>query len=654
MLSNYNKGIELLQEKKFQEAYEEFSKAYNDSNNDYPSLYFRATTDFFYLKDNIDQTIKDFELLISLKGKNSTYHNECIEFLVILYDAKNEFDKIIKCGEEALKVIADGKGQKVFDLQQQICYILARAYYHQDNDEAYERGVELIDDCINETEDDLDVDYYLLKVELLIRLASFDEANNELQKIQAKYGSSALFYNVQTDYYYEKARTANENEVIDIASHALISLENWERYDDESSKYSINVKKARILTLMKKYDEALLVLDKIINSDNEADIIEEKIYVYDLIGDYQEPIKLCEEYLKRKDDAMISYSLAFMLFQNAREKEEYERCKKLFKKAYDDLKLPYLLFDLYKVNCELELYEENYLLLKQASKDFPNNGKIYYYLAITCNRINKPYDEQLEYYQNAHKFGFINELEMLDEITIIVEKPNKYYRIVKKHKKDPLEELDPWSIRRMGIRYLYGEDCFKINYNFAYKYLSEASKQLPDSSCLKTTMGRYYEKSKNNTEKIFTTYSEAYKEYTLDEDASCNCAAGYLAHAYLNGIGTKIDIDKAKELIIEAYKKRGIYSSNIVIYLYTYFALQNMEGFDKTEALKCLETTYPFYRYELTRYMYLVKIKKALHMDYSCDEQMIKKCLKYSSKEVKKYYKENKNKDICYPCFNNY
>ena len=32
---------------------------------------------------------------------------------------------------------------------------------------------------------------------------------------------------------------------------------------------------------MKKYDEALLVLDKIINSDNEADIIEEKIYVYD-------------------------------------------------------------------------------------------------------------------------------------------------------------------------------------------------------------------------------------------------------------------------------------------------------------------------------------------------------------------------------------
>ena len=48
-------------------------------------------------------------------------------------------------------------------------------------------------------------------------------------------------------------------------------------------------------------------------------------------------------------------------------------------------------------------------------------------------------------------------------------------------------------------------------------------------------------------------YKEAYLKRINYFAAQCVCSDGYMAHAYLNGIGTKVDEEKAKEITLNAF-----------------------------------------------------------------------------------------------------
>ena len=248
----------------------------------------------------------------------------------------------------------------------------------------------------------------------------------------------------------------------------------------------------------------------------------------------------------------------------------------------------------------------------------------------------------------SYDLGYINEIEFLDDVLGLAEDPKPYIKLALKHKNDDIEILDPWSKRKMAIRYLYGDDGYKQDFYKAYTYLEYALKELPDKSCIYSSMGKYYE-FKNKPEDAFKLYEKAYGLYTLDSYNPCNCASSYLAHAYLNGIGVEKDASKAKELVLEALKEKGKYSTNGIFYLYAYFALNGEDGFDLAYAKELLELTSTFNRYEVSKYLMISKINKKLKIDDKVNQKRLKRALKFADKYSKQYYKHNKNKDIIYP-----
>ena len=170
---------------------------------------------------------------------------------------------------------------------------------------------------------------------------------------------------------------------------------------------------------------------------------------------------------------------------------------------------------------------------------------------------------------------------------------------------------------------------------------------------MKTALGRAYELN-HSSMAAFKCYEEAYQAELAEALPVCNCANGYLAHAYINGIGTNVDEEKAKKLILEGISFLKEKSSNIVIYLYAYFALKGDKRFSLSTALSYLETKYPFYRYEISRAIMINIIRKKLSLSTKNSQEYIKQCLKQGNKTAKLYYKENKNKELIYPLFNNY
>ena len=152
----------------------------------------------------------------------------------------------------------------------------------------------------------------------------------------------------------------------------------------------------------------------------------------------------------------------------------------------------------------------------------------------------------------------------------------------------------------------------------------------------------------------FEQYKKAYEIYKKEIHMTCNCANGYLAYSYLNGIGTNKDEELAKELIIEGINKDGMLSAGLVIYHYAYFALLGDSRFSLEKALKYLSSNFAFDRYDIVRYLLTNKVCDKLKIEHVYNEQMIKKCLSQVSKEFVKYYKQNKDLNVVYPYYKSF
>ena len=97
----------------------------------------------------------------------------------------------------------------------------------------------------------------------------------------------------------------------------------------------------------------------------------------------------------------------------------------------------------------------------------------------------------------------------------------------------------------------------------------------------------------------------------------------------------------------------GKNASNSVIYLYAYFALNEEKDFDLKLAKELLSSTHTFDRYEISKFVMLKQIKKLNINDKDLD-LMIKRCLKFITKEAKLYYKENIKQEVSYPYFRDF
>ena len=139
-----------------------------------------------------------------------------------------------------------------------------------------------------------------------------------------------------------------------------------------------------------------------------------------------------------------------------------------------------------------------------------------------------------------------------------------------------------------------------------------------------------------------------------DSHSTCQCAAGYLAHAYYQGIGTAKNIDEAIRIIQNAYPVEKEVSDSSVLYLYAFFALKGYPGFDLYQAINNLEHPAAFQRYEITRFQLLITLYEKVGRPTQNLRRQLHRAYYFDSILARKYYQKHRNDPIYYPFFNHY
>ncbi|MCM1513999.1 MAG: hypothetical protein NC090_03330 [Anaeroplasma bactoclasticum] len=598
-------------------------------------IYTRATLDISQIREHHQQSIDDFTYLIAKKTK---YVQESHGFLALLYDSISEIDQVILHGTEALK--------KKCTFENDIKFALARAYARKEDEASFRESLYYIQDCIdhlNEFDDEMQL--RICKIDVLISLERLEEAEQEISQFRIDFAQTGMTY-------YLKARLAMQaykkdmsktHYLDDVISNASIYLQ-YEENDDLTRLMMVEA-----YTLKKSYQQALALLDEMENDENQEYILLEKTKVYEALEEYSEGILMMDQYLTMHESWKIYY-IKGVFHKLRREQEDLTQAKESFLKAYQLSEISSILTDVIDVNHELGLDVDTYQLLC-STLEKEKDGRLYYILADVAFKLEKGYDEILGYYEKAFEYGYLNELEYLDILSDYSVLDRQQKQKIKKYSKRNIASLPRWGKRKMAVRFMYGENGIKQNLKKAQTLLEmEVESNL--SSCVLALLGRDLELMKNE-EDAFEFYQKAYQEIAEESHPHCDCAYGYLAHAYLEGKGVTKDIEKAKQIILSAVEKVGTGCCSHTAYYYAYFYLVGDSRFTAKMALALLESNYPFYRYDVSRLVLLKQVVEKSNYKSHKLAEIEHEIIAALDKKEQQYYDAQKDQTSSLPYWKN-
>lgn len=619
MMNDIIKAFQLVEEEKYKEAYEAFSNLIGDKALENDARYSRAMIDISRLKEHFENTINDLKELINKKTK---YAKISYSFLTLVYDELDMIDEVIKYGK--LAIINDTP------FANEIYFALSRAYARRGNDEDLEEALKMINECLKDKELEEELDYLICKCDILISLEKFDEASQEIDHLVSSFGHSGVVY-------YLKARLAMKKyyktDHIALVDEAIYNAEICLQYEEHD--YSVKTLLIEGYTIKKDYTKALEIIDTMKTEVNEEDMIMEKVKVYDDAKEYQKALDLIIPYLHNHQSWKLKYMEGALLLDM--DSNKIEMTLNCFREAYELFPNNGIMLDILKVNRMLKREEDNYQFL-QTIIQTRAEGIIYFNLAETALRINKPYDEIIKYYYQVYELGYIDKLEYYDSICNYTNS-KKMNKIIKKNEKNALQGDSVWSKRKVAIRYIYQENGYHQNLKKGKKIIEQCLNEYGDDSCTLSLYARCLELS-NNNQKAFHYYQKAYEKIKKVIEPDCDCAYGYYAYAKISGIGTDVEIDEAKNIILSVINKSGKYTCSHIVYFYAYFYLLNDERFSGEFAKEMLEENYPFYRYEISRIVLLSQVINKLKIKSNKLDELLLDMDEYDKNEIK-YYNEN-------------
>lgn len=598
-------------------------------------IYTRATLDISQIREHHQQSIDDFTYLIAQKTK---YVQESHGFLALLYDSISEIDQVILHGTQALK--------KNCTFENDVKFALARAYARKEDEESFQKSLYYIQDCIdhlNEFDDEMQL--RICKIDVLISLERLDEAEKEINQFRVDFSQTGMTYYLRARLAMQayKKDTSKTYYLDDVISNASIYLQ-YEENDDLTKLMMVEA-----YTLKKSYSQAFELLDGMENSENQEYILLEKTKVYEALEEYNEGILIMNQYLSMHESWKIYYIKG--VFHKLRgEQGDLIQAKESFLKAYTISEISSILTDIIEVNHELGLDEDTYQLLCSIVEKAVDGG-LYYILADIAFKLGKSYDEILGYYQKAFEYGYLNELEYLDIISDYSLLDKHQRKKIKKYSKVKIASLPRWAKRKMAVRFMYGENGIKQNLKKAQQLL-EMEAQDNMSSCVLALLGRNLELMKNEKE-AFVFYQKAYQQIVDEDHPNCDCAYGYLAHAYLEGKGVQQDIEVAKQIILSAVEKVGTGCCSHTAYYYAYFYLSGDERFTTEMAMALLESNYPFYRYDVSRAVLLKQVSTKSGYKSQKLEEIESEIIVALPKQELRYYLTQKNQTSSLPYWKN-
>lgn len=383
----------------------------------------------------------------------------------------------------------------------------------------------------------------------------------------------------------------------------------------------------------KDLDEAFNLIDKVIEIlGDDIKSVQYKYYKGNLYSYKGEIDKAKEEFEKiikeTKDiDDWLYQRISEFYYNYAENKYDYKKSLEYLEKIKDKKTSIYNLvifvnYELKNYKRIVEICEEflNKFLSLNNNKDFEDieENNIYYIRFIYAYSLqmigSNNYDLIVENYKICLNDETLDKALIYRSIAKIMmyNMDYKYYMEGIENLKLSMQLNDALSYYSYAKELFYGNiiaPCPELAIGLANNSI-ELDANL---ECAYIIMGRGYELGRGvekNENKAFEIYFKA-NEIAKINNSKCSCSKASLAHCYYNGIGVEKNQSKALSIVKKIAETRGRFSHSHIALLYSYFALNNFEGFDLKKALSLFNQTLPHYS-DLSVVMTLKRLYKKL------------------------------------------
>ena len=422
----------------------------------------------------------------------------------------------------------------------------------------------------------------------------------------------------------------------------------------------------------KDLDEAFNLIDKVIEIlGDDIKSVQYKYYKGNLYSYKGEIDKAKEEFEKiikeTKDiDDWLYQRISEFYYNYAENKDDYKKSLEYLEKIKDKKTSIYNLMIF--VNYELKNYKkiveicEEFLnkflsLNNNNNKDFEDieENNIYYIRFIYAYSLqmigSNNYDLIVENYKICLNDETLDKALIYRSIAKIM-----MYNMDYKYYLEGIENLKlSMQLNDALSYYLYAKELFYGNIiapcpELAIGLANNSIELDANLECAYIIMGRGYELGRGvekNENKAFEIYFKA-NEIAKINNSKCSCSKAALAHCYYNGIGVKKNQSKALSIVKKIAETRGIFSHSHIALLYSYFALNNCEGFDLKKALSLFNQTLPHYS-DLSVVMTLKRLYKKLGRNkdvkrmIKIEAETLKRTGEFNLNYLRNYIKNFKN-----------
>lgn len=419
----------------------------------------------------------------------------------------------------------------------------------------------------------------------------------------------------------------------------------------------------------KDLDEAFNLIDKVIEIlGDDIKSVQYKYYKGNLYSYKGEIDKAKEEFEKiikeTKDiDDWLYQRISEFYYNYAENKDDYKKSLEYLEKIKDKKTSIYNLMIF--VNYELKNYKkiveicEEFLnkFLSLNNKDFENveENNIYYIRFIYAYSLqmigSNNYDLIVENYKICLNDETLDKALIYRSIAKIM-----MYNMDYKYYLEGIENLKlSMQLNDALSYYLYAKELFYGNIiapcpELAIGLANNSIELDANLECAYIIMGRGYELGRGvekNENKAFEIYCKA-NEIAKINNSKYSCSKAALAHCYYNGIGVKKNQSKALSIVKKIAETRGIFSHSHIALLYSYFALNNFEGFDLKKALSLFNQTLPHYS-DLSVVMTLKRLYKKLGRNkdvkrmIKIEAETLKRTGEFNLNYLRNYIKNFKN-----------
>ena len=420
----------------------------------------------------------------------------------------------------------------------------------------------------------------------------------------------------------------------------------------------------------KDLDEAFNLIDKVIEIlGDDIKSVQYKYYKGNLYSYKGEIDKAKEEFEKiikdTKDiDDWLYQRISEFYYNYAENKDDYKKSLEYLEKIKDKKTSIYNLMIF--VNYELKNYKRiveiceeflNKFLSLNNNKDFEDieENNIYYIRFIYAYSLqmigSNNYDLIVENYKICLNDETLDKALIYRSIAKIM-----MYNMDYKYYLEGIENLKlSMQLNDALSYYLYAKELFYGNIiapcpELAIGLANNSIELDANLECAYIIMGRGYELGRGvekNENKAFEIYFKA-NEIAKINNSKCSCSKAALAHCYYNGIGVEKNQSKALSIVKKIAETRGRFSHSHIALLYSYFALNNFEGFDLKKALSLFNQTLPHYS-DLSVVMTLKRLYKKLGRNkdvkrmIKIEAETLKRTGEFNLNYLRNYIKNFKN-----------